>query len=140
MRATDHPLNNISDTRQPGVTQAQDEQNEMDIGTTQNNRTGSPVRTAETVNPADEITAHEDTDTKPDLTPIESVENDEDLEQTRTGERERKSTPTLNPLLEMRLTKTLCQGWRSTSVEEMRDLITARPPTFLRTHLYLGVD
>ena len=59
------------------------------------------MRTAETANPSDEITAHEDYDTTPDLTPIESVENDEDVEQTTTRERERKSPPTLDPLLEM---------------------------------------
>ena len=104
---TDHPLNNTTDTRQPGMTQAQNEQNEMDIETTQNNRTESPEKTAKTVNPTEKTTAHEDEDTTPDLTPIELVENDDGLEQTRTGERERKSTPTLDPLLEMRLTKTL---------------------------------
>ena len=60
------------------MTPAQDEQNEMDIGTTQNNRTESPVRTAETANPAGETTAHEDDDTAHDRTPITYVENDED--------------------------------------------------------------
>ena len=122
------------------MTQAQDEQNEMDIGTTQNNRTESPVRTAKTANLADEIPAHKDDDTTPALTPIESVENDEDVEQTTTGERERKSPPTLDPLLEMRLTETLYQGWRSNAVEEKKDLIISRLPTFLRKHLLPGVD
>ena len=99
MRATEHPLNNTIDTRRPGVTQAQDGKNEMETGTTQNNRTESPVRTAETTNPSDEVTEHEDDDTTPDLTPIESAENNDDLEQTRTGEHERKSTPTLGPFI-----------------------------------------
>ena len=112
----------------------------MDIETAQNNRTEGPERTAETVNPADKTTAHEDEDTTPDLTHIESVENDDNLEQTRTGERERKSTPTLDPLLEMQLADTLYHEWRSILLEEERDLITDRLPMFLRTHLYPGVD
>ena len=92
------------------------------------------------MNPADKTTAHEDEDTTPDLTPIESVENDDDLEQTRTGERKQKLTPTLDPLLEMRLTETLYQGWRSTPVEEKKDLIISRLPMFLRRHLLPGAD
>ena len=112
----------------------------MDIRTTQNNRTASPARTAETDNLADETTAHEYNDTTPDLTPIKSVENDEDVEQTTTRERERKSPPTLDPLLGMPLTETFYQGWRSTHVEEKKDLIISRLPTFLRKHFLAGVD
>ena len=92
------------------------------------------------MNPADKTMAHEDEDTTPDLTPIELVENDDDLEQTRPGEREWKSTPTLDPLLEVQLTKNLYHGWRKIPLKEKRDLIIARLPRFLKTHLYAGVD